>query len=77
MKYPEGSREHYGEERCRIAVGLCETFQMSKPLLSVIGKSLDLHGKDTASRYIYHFGQVNIREAYMQTVVVFQVSSDG
>ena len=50
---------------------------MSKPLLSVIGKSLDLHGKDTASSYIYHFGQVNIREAYMQTVVIFQVSSDG
>lgn len=53
MKCPEGRREHYGEEGCRIAVGLCETFQMSKPLLSVIGKSLDLHGKHPVISFIW------------------------
>ena len=49
-------REHHEDGERRVAVGPCEPFQIPKPLLSVIEKSLDLYGKDTWYNYIYHFG---------------------
>lgn len=60
---------------CRIAVGLCE-IKMSA-LLLVIGKITGFTWKGYSVQLYLSFWLGQHREAYMQTVVIFQVSSDG